>query len=217
MDWLQNLDSNAFLYLNSFHSDFGDSFCVLFTGRFIWIPMYAAMVYTLFRCFRWQQAVIFIIGVAAMILATDQICSHLLRPIFERPRPSADDSPIADMVVLAKNYRAGGHYGFPSCHAANTMALAMFMTLVIRRLWVSVFLFLWALMTCYTRIYLGAHYPGDLFVGSLIGIIIAWVIYLLCRCFIRVRSKHRRYTWPPSYTIIATGVLTILYMLIISL
>lgn len=232
MEWLQALDGNLFLNLNSYRSAWGDSFFLLFSGKLIWIPMYAAMLFALFRYLRWQQALILVLGVALLITCTDQFCSHLLRPIFARPRPGNPVSDIFSQVFLAPGYNPRGN-GFPSCHAANTMALAMFFSLIFRRRPLVIFLFLWALVTCYSRIYLAAHYPGDLLIGSLIGILFAWIIYGLASWLTEIATKSRlpRREYPVrckiwgrrtinlycSNVVIIVGLLTILYMIIVSL
>jgi undecaprenyl-diphosphatase len=83
------------------------------------------------------------------------------------------------MVHTVKNY-IGGKYGFASSHAANSFATATFVFLLLRRTrpWIVV-LFLWATFVCYTRIYLGVHYPGDLLVGGLIGALSGWLMLKL--------------------------------------
>lgn len=232
MEQLQNIDSSLFLYLNSLRSSFGDSFFMLFSGRFIWIPMYIAMVFTLFRDFSWRQALIFLLGVAVLITLTDQIGASVLRPYFGRPRPSHPDSPIQHLAQYVNEYRAGG-FGFPSCHAANTVALATYFSLCIRRGYLTIFLSLWALVTCYSRIYLAAHYPGDLLAGSLLGFIIAILVYFAARLicmktlqdtFINKEhfthhrlAKSLTLNYRASNSIIIMGLLTVLYMVLISL
>ena len=233
MDWIQNIDTEIFLNLNHIRTEFADSFLTLFTGKLIWIPLYAAILFTLCKDFRWQQTLIYIVGIALMITLADQICSHLIRPLVARPRPSNALSPIVDMVQLAPGYRAGGKFGFPSCHAANTMALAMLVSLVVKRRAITLFMFGWAFVTCYSRIYLGAHYPGDLLVGSIIGILLAWGVYKICNsvakrwlgnAFIEKERKTpliQKYigkAWQyPSNSIIFVGSLTVIYMIIASL
>lgn len=232
IDWLNNIDTETFLSLNSFRWNFADTFFVLFSGKWIWIPMYASILYVLFRDFGWKQAILMAVCVAAAITLADQIGNSVMRPFFERPRPANEDSPIADLAIYVEGHKPGGHYGFPSCHAANTFALASLISLWIRRRALTVFLFLWALITCYSRIYLAAHYPGDLFVGALLGIAISILLYYLSILIgnkilkdgfrvgesgASVMRLYRATNFYPSYSIILVGVLTILYICIVSL
>ena len=74
----------------------------------------------------------------------------------------------------------GGQYGFVSSHAANAFAIATFLILRYRRhFWACLLLLLWAVLTCYSRAYLGKHYPGDLVCGAALGALIGWCVYLL--------------------------------------
>lgn len=82
--------------------------------------------------------------------------------------PSNPANPLSEMVHIVGGYR-GGSYGFPSCHAANSFALASFLTLLFANRKLSLFIFAWAVLNSYSRVYLGVHYPGDLLVGAIIG------------------------------------------------
>ena len=107
-------------------------------------------------------------------------CHRTHHPLaVERLRPSNPANPISDLVHIVNNYR-GGRYGFPSCHASNSFGLAFFLVFLFRKRWLSLFILLWATLNCYTRIYLGVHYPGDLIVGAIIGCCgAAFMCYLL--------------------------------------
>ena len=177
---LANADQSFFLYLNSFHNTFWDYFMSVFTGKFIWIPMYASILYVLIRNYHWKTVLFCLIAIALTITFADQICASVIRPIVERPRPSSEASPIADLVYIV-NGRRGGGYGFPSCHASNSFGLAFFLIFLFRKRWLSFFICCWAIINCYTRIYLGLHYPGDLIVGMLLGGCGAAITYFLLR------------------------------------
>lgn len=168
IEFLNRLDTDIFLAINGPHSTFFDTFMVLFTGRFIWIPMYVTVAWVLFYYRRWPAALTYLAMLALAILLTDQTCATLIRPVVERLRPSNISSVISHLTYIVGDYR-GGNYGFPSCHAANSFALAVFISLFVRRWRFSVIILAWALVNSYSRIYLGVHYPGDLIVGGLIG------------------------------------------------
>ena len=88
------------------------------------------------------------------------------------------DNPLSAMVHVVDGYR-GGSYGFPSCHAANSFAFAAAVALIVRSRRCSLFVFGWAVLNSYSRIYLGVHYPGDLFCGAVIGIIAGAFVLLV--------------------------------------
>ncbi len=187
IEYLTSLDNSIFLFFNSFHSPFFDRFWMLFTGRFIWIPMYAALIFTMTKAFRPRMVVVYIAAISAAIFLTDQTCATLIRPIVERLRPANPENPISVLTHIVDGYR-GGMYGFPSCHAANSFALATFMACLFPRGRFIAFIFGWAVLNSYSRLYLGVHYPGDLLVGAFIGSFYGLACYTIALQF---DKEHR--------------------------
>lgn len=176
--WLSDIDARLLLIVNGAHSPFFDSVMWCISGRWIWVPFYAVLAYLLFRRMSWKRASICLVTIGLIILAADQTCATLIRPEIGRLRPANLNNPLSSFVHVVNGYR-GGRYGFPSCHAANTFALAVFMSLVIRHKWFTVMMFSWAFVVSYSRMYLGVHYFGDLFCGATIGSLFAVLFYYL--------------------------------------
>lgn len=176
--WLSDIDARLLLIVNGAHSPFFDSVMWCISGRWIWVPFYAVLAYLLFRRMSWKRASICLVTIGLIILAADQACATLIRPEIGRLRPANLNNPLSSFVHVVNGYR-GGRYGFPSCHAANTFALAVFMSLVIRHKWFTVMMFSWAFIVSYSRMYLGVHYFGDLFCGATIGSLFAVLFYYL--------------------------------------
>lgn len=176
--WLSDIDARLLLIVNGAHSPFFDSVMWCISGRWIWVPFYAVLAYLLFRRMSWKRASICLVTIGLIILAADQTCATLIRPEIGRLRPANLNNPLSSFVHVVNDYR-GGRYGFPSCHAANTFALAVFMSLVIRHKWFTVMMFSWAFVVSYSRMYLGVHYFGDLFCGATIGSLFAVLFYYL--------------------------------------
>ncbi len=176
--WLSDIDARLLLIVNGAHSPFFDSVMWCISGRWIWVPFYAVLAYLLFRRMSWKRASICLVTIGLIILAADQTCATLIRPEIGRLRPANLNNPLSSFVHVVNGYR-GGRYGFPSCHAANTFALAVFMSLVIRHKWFTVMIFSWAFVVSYSRMYLGVHYFGDLFCGATIGSLFAVLFYYL--------------------------------------
>ncbi len=178
IDTLLQLDEQILLAVNGMHNAFGDVFMSDFSGRFIWVAMYVAMFYALVRKFGMQSALIYALGAVLVIVFADQMCASLIRPYVGRLRPSNLDNPLSDFVHIVDGHR-GGAFGFPSCHAANTIGAAVYMSLLLRSHRFTSFIFLWAIVTCWSRMYLGVHYLGDLLAGGFIGSIGGFVFYLV--------------------------------------
>lgn len=172
LETLIELDKELLLFLNSFHTPWLDPIMFWITKTLFWLPLYLFLLFLVIKNFK-KDAWIVLIGIAITILLADQITSGFMKPFFARLRPSREPS-LQGLVHLVNGY-TGGKYGFASSHAANTFATALFFWLLFkdRYRWVWI-LFVWAVVMTYTRIYLGAHYPGDILVGLLIGLGAAW-------------------------------------------
>lgn len=203
IDFLTSIDTDIFLMLNGLHCPFLDQFMRLFSERFIWIPMYAALLALIIRHFGLRRGLIILCCTALAITLADQLCATFIRPAVQRLRPANLENPISGLVHIVNGYR-GGPYGFPSCHAANTFALAVFMCSLLRTRAFTIAMAAWVLITCYSRIYLGVHYPGDLITGAIIGSAIGYGCYMLASM---LATRHPAALWTgsiqgPSITVV---------------
>jgi undecaprenyl-diphosphatase len=176
-------DEKAFLWLNSFHLEVLDPVVLQLTQTITWIPLYVLLLYLIYRIDP-KNTLWILGGVMLTILLADQVSSGLMKPYFERLRPCHDPRWEGMMHVYG---RCGGLYGFVSSHAANTFGLATFLTLKLGKKQKAIaWLFLYALVVSYTRIYLGVHYPLDLFFGALVGVLAAFFSWL---CVVVIKRK----------------------------
>ena len=105
---------------------------------------------------------------------------YMLRPVrlyFARLRP-ARDPELSEFVQIVNGYR-GGRYGFISSHAANSFGAVVLLSMIFRNKFFAFTSLLWAIVNCYSRIYLGVHYPGDILAGIISGTIIAVIICIV--------------------------------------
>lgn len=174
IEWLDKLDKELLLYLNSIHSPFWDEWMLKFTDRFFWIPFYLLVAaYIIFKFKKRSLAIL--ITIALLVLSSDLITSSLMKPYFMRLRPCHNEE-LKQSLRLIKD--CGGTFGFASSHAANTTALAVFLILLFKHQsrWIYVMI-LWAGIISYSRIYLAVHYPGDIITGALIGLILSLLYF----------------------------------------
>lgn len=207
---MNEIDTWLLLQINGMHNEFWDTFMYTFSEKLVWVPLYLSLFFVLWRNMNPRAALLCLLAIGLTILFADQVCSHLIRPVVERWRPSRLENPVSEWVHIVNGYR-GGKYGFPSCHAANTAALAMFFHLLFRKRAITLPLALWASVTCYSRAYLGVHYPGDLLAGVVVGMAGAW---LMAGLFARV--AHYRPTEPVRHSwlvAVCMGGLTLGFLL----
>ena len=177
METLEQLDQDLFFFLNSLHSDFLDPIMLQATETITWLPVYIIILVLMIRAYGWHT-VLWLLAISLAVTLSDQLTSSIMKPFFERLRPSHDPA-LEGLVHIVEGYR-GGKYGFVSSHAANAFAVATVVFLSLRafhpRIWL---MFLVAGVIAYTRIYLGVHYPADILIGALIGIFFGWVCFRL--------------------------------------
>jgi len=186
---LDQVDQKIFLFLNSLHCPFMDNIMWQISGRFLWVPLYLAIIYFFIRE-RKRNVWVTLIAIAVMILLSDQL-ANLVKDTVQRFRPSHNPL-ITGLVNIVKDYR-GGDYGFVSNHAANSFAVAAFVSMFFARRWITIAMFSWAALVSYSRIYLGVHYPFDIlggaFLGYLIGIMMFRVERLVQQKYFRVSKQ----------------------------
>ncbi len=180
IDQLENWDKALFRFLNGSHNNFFDALMPWVSNKYIWIPLYALLLYFLIRKSGIKPLYI-IVGITALIFISDQVASGILKPWIGRLRPCYDPE-LEGQVHLLKG--CGGRFGFASSHASNSFAVAVFCWWLLRDNLKHVWLLLpWAALVAYSRIYLGVHFPGDIIVGALIGIVSAFLIIFAFRKF----------------------------------
>ena len=163
-----DFDKQLLLSLNGSESLFLDGLVKTLTTATTWIPLYMALLYLVVKN---SDAVVKV----AMVLAGAGLCvfiagsldDMIVKPLVARWRPT-HDGEIGMLVDIVNGYR-GGNYGFFSAHASNPFSIAIFFALLIRSRVLTVALVIWSLVNCWTRMYLGVHYPGDILCGLLWG------------------------------------------------
>lgn len=182
IEYLNDLDTKAFYLINTARNDFFDWFFAVISSHLF----FALVVAGIFLAFSYKNfkktwwIVLLIIGLC--FLLGDRVSVMGFKEVFERPRPShaLEDAFLVKFKDFQLVYNSkGGLYGFVSSHSANAFCIAMAFSLLSRKRLVVFLLFIWAILTGYSRIYCGVHYPGDVICGALLGVLLGWLIYLL--------------------------------------
>ncbi len=186
LEQLIDIDKQLLLAMNGSDSLFWDGVMQVYTTTIIWIPFALALVYLLIKNNNLMNFIVLLVMCALVIALADGITSTICKPLFARFRPTHDPE-IMYMVDVVNNYRAY-KYGFMSSHAANSFGIAVFVILLVKNRLLSVSVVLWALLNCYSRIYLGVHYPGDIICGAFVGILCGVLVY---KFYSYIRDKMR--------------------------
>lgn len=193
MNAINNLDHELFLFLNGLHVGWLDPVMTFISSEMGWIPFYVILLYLVFKKLGWKGLFFVVIGVVVLITCSDQLSSHVFKPVFHRFRPCHD--PLIQDLVHLPNGHCGGQYGFISSHACNTFALASFITLIMKRFYkkIGLLMFIWAALVSYSRIYMGVHFPGDVLCGAAVGMILGFGIgHLLLMVMNKFQDKSAR-------------------------
>lgn len=202
MSELIEFDQQLLLMLNGSDSIYWDGFWKYLTAPLTWVGLYLSILVLFARSMDLRRLMLVILMTVVLIVLADQGASGFCKPYFHRFRPSHE--PALEGLVRLVDGRAGGLYGFISSHAANSFALMTFVSLIVRYRWVTFSMFFYAVLNCYSRMYLGLHYPGDILCGAIYGILCGVLVYaLLCYVLRRVTVEHKYYS--DTYT--KSGVL----------
>jgi len=225
IEGLITIDRQLLLFFNGSGSLFSDAMAKILTTAATWIPLYLSLFYVVLKNNNTVARIVTIVlsaGVCVLLAGTVDDC--IVKPVVARWRPS-HDPVIATLVDTVNGYR-GGDFGFFSAHASNTFSIAIFFSLLVRSGLLSTALILWSLVNCWTRLYLGVHFPGDIICGLLWGGIVGSLVYFgytrLGHLVVQeepVRLVTPQYT-PTGYErcdahfVVLVLVLTLLYALI---
>lgn len=175
---IQDMDMQVLSLFNGSDNIMLDQMVQILTSGLTWIPLYVMLFFVVMRNNETMGQIALVVGSAIFcVLFADGLVDGIIKQLAERWRPS-NDPTFKYMVQVVDDIRPKG-YSFCSAHAANTMSLAVFFSLLIRSKMLTITLAIWSLINCWTRLYLGVHYPSDILCGMIIGIIVGILVYLL--------------------------------------
>ena len=191
LEKLIHIDTEILLAINGWHAPWADTLMWIISAKATWIPLYVLLIGLLIWRYRqpvptavkWLQrvpaCVVMIVVIALAVGAADFIASGILKEWVARPRPTRVPE-LEGALHLVNGYKSG-RYGFVSSHAANTMACALLFSLIWRNKIATCGLMLWVAANCYSRMYLGVHYPLDILGGLIVGALVAVGAFALLR------------------------------------
>lgn len=189
LEQLLHIDTEILLAINGWHAPWADTLMWIISAKATWIPLYLLLIGLLVWRYRkpimtsvkWLQkvpaCVVMIVMIGLAVGAADFIASGILKELVARPRPTRVPE-LEGVLHLVNGYRSG-RYGFVSSHAANTMVCALLFSMIWRNKIATVGLMLWVAANCYSRMYLGVHYPLDILGGLMVGGLVAMTAYVL--------------------------------------
>lgn len=186
---IQDMDMQVLSLFNGSDNIMLDQMVQILTSGLTWIPLYVMFFFVVMRNNETMGQIALVVGSAIFcVLFADGLVDGIIKQLAERWRPS-NDPTFKYMVQVVDDIRLKG-YSFCSAHAANTMSLAVFFSLLIRSKMLTITLVIWSLINCWTRLYLGVHYPSDILCGMIIGIIVGILVYLLYyKIYLRISPK----------------------------
>jgi len=180
-------DKDLFVFLNGLGTENWDSFWMSVTNQFSWIPLYLLFFYLIFKSLGWKKGIALLFLTALLVTFSDQL-TVFIKNFFERLRPNRDPS-INEFIRILKNNKS---FSFVSGHATTSTAVSLFMHLTLKKNYTyTILFFIWPVLFAYSRIYIGVHFPLDVAVGALLGILIGFIFYKLSlRIISKIDSKN---------------------------
>ncbi|MEH6762590.1 MAG: phosphatase PAP2 family protein [Maribacter arcticus] len=188
LDKILQWDRETFVYLNSLGIEQYDMFWSIVTKFPPWIPLFVLIITLFFIKSSKREALFMILTLLAMVLFVSTL-TDLTKNVFARLRPNNDE----EINTLIRILKSPSGFSFFSGHASSSFSVITFVVLFLRHHFKWVYLFyIWPILFAISRIYVGVHFPVDLIVGALVGILSAWLFYKLYGLLISPYLKLNR-------------------------
>ena len=172
LDFFQSVDMNLIKWIHQYFSNpLFDIFMPIITNKKNWTLPIIVLIFLL-GFFSGSRGKIALTVLIISLSFTDAICAQILKPFFERIRPSHLN--LEEVNLLTSK---GGKWSMPSNHAANMFSLAIVLSYFYKKY--KPLLFLLAILISFSRVYVGVHFPGDVIVGGFIGVFISSIFLIL--------------------------------------
>lgn len=173
---LSRTEEFVFFLLHGYDVPGLNQLMTFFSGQLLWLPLSSFLIWKIFRE-NGAKGTLKLVLLALLLLAVvDTSTSYFFKNLVRRLRPCKMIELQDRLAQFGQG--CGGKWGFFSSHAANSMALGVFLAPFARlSFWEKVLLSLTIFLVGFSRIYLGVHLPLDIVTGYLWGALlaIAWV------------------------------------------
>ena len=201
---MYTFDHGLFMALNFDGGPLFDRVMLTVSGTAMWLPLYALILWLVWRRSGWRGMSVFLVlmllalglsDIVSGIFKHNGLLGDLLPQLEPRPRRALRRAAGPhDWAVHVPPEAVSGMYGTVSAHAATIVAVAVLSCGAIRRKWFTALMVVCTVVICYSRIYLGKHFPMDLVWGTLVGSVLG---YAALRGYRRLaQSRNRRFTHP---------------------
>ena len=172
---IAELDTELFVLLNNLGTTFWDPFWLIFTEKYTHIPLVIVLGILLYKTIGLKYFLYSLLFITILMIITDQF-TNFIKHTFERARPCRVPEIEDQIRYIAKRC---SRFGYFSGHSSNSMALAIFIGLLLKPKfkYALPLLVFWALMMGYSRIYVGVHYPADVVTGFAFGTLLSLLFY----------------------------------------
>lgn len=194
LDNIIQYDKELLVFLNGLGTETWDGLWLIITNQLSWIPLYLLFGYMIFKSYGWKKGLGLLLLTAVLVTFSDQF-TVFLKAYYERPRPNNDPS-INEVIRILKNNRS---FSFVSGHATTSMAVTLFMHLRLKKFYPYTGLFfIWPVLFAYSRVYIGVHFPLDITMGAILGLLIGYLFYVLSSSMLP--WIDRKFKQPSGYT-----------------
>jgi len=181
IDTIIERDKELFVYLNALGVESWDQFWIIVTNQFSWIPLFAFLLFLVFKAYGWKKGLMIMVVAALLVTFSDQFV-NFIKDYFGRLRPN-NDPTINEVIRILKRPKS---FSFVSGHSTTSFAVTTFMILTFKKHYkYPLLLLIWPVLFAYSRIYVGVHFPVDIFVGMLLGVLEGYIFYKISVSFLR--------------------------------
>ena len=178
-------DKDLLVFLNSLGNEQWDSFWLIITNQFSWAPLFIFVFYLVIKSNGWKRGGFIILCMILLVAFSDQFV-NLIKNSTARLRPNNDP----EIKELLRTFIRPQSFSFVSGHAATSTFFSVFTILVLREKYKYIyFIICFPLIFAYSRLYLGVHFPIDVTLGMVMGVLFSYGYYFLYR-----KADHRLFS-----------------------